>query len=65
MIGHLKVIWRLAIWFLGSGEEIGFSIQCLMLVGVMKLAGGDNPTLESNEMDAIASRFANEKSNTP
>ena len=64
MIGDLKVIWRLAIWFLGSAEEIGFSIQCLMLVGVMKLAW-DNPTLETNEMDAIASRFANEKSHTP
>lgn len=34
---------------------IGFSIQALMLVGVMKLAR-DNPTLESNEI---------EKSNTP
>lgn len=34
---------------------IGFSIQALMLVGVMKLAG-DNPTLESNEI---------EKNNTP
>jgi hypothetical protein len=74
MIGHLKVIWRLAIGFLGSAEEIGFLIQCLMLVGVMNLAG-DNPTLESNKMDPIlaalrpaapiASRFANEKSNTP
>lgn len=34
---------------------IGFSIQALMLVGVMKLAL-DNPTLESQEI---------EKSNTP
>jgi multicomponent Na+:H+ antiporter subunit C len=34
---------------------IGFSIQALMLVGVMKLAR-DNPTLESNEL---------EKNNTP
>ena len=34
---------------------IGFSIQALMLVGVMKLAA-DNPTLESNEI---------EKNNTP
>ncbi|MFN6517936.1 MAG: cation:proton antiporter subunit C [Nostoc sp. CreGUA01] len=34
---------------------IGFSIQALMLVGVMKLAG-DNPTLESDEI---------EKNNTP
>jgi multicomponent Na+:H+ antiporter subunit C len=34
---------------------IGFSIQSLMLVGVMKLAR-DNPTLESNEI---------EKNNTP
>jgi multicomponent Na+:H+ antiporter subunit C len=34
---------------------IGFSIQALMLVAVMKLAK-DNPTLESNEI---------EKSNTP
>jgi multicomponent Na+:H+ antiporter subunit C len=34
---------------------IGFSIQSLMLVGVMKLSR-DNPTLESNEI---------EKSNTP
>ncbi len=34
---------------------IGFSIQALMLVGVMKLAK-DNPTLESNEI---------EKNNTP
>ncbi|BAZ38791.1 putative monovalent cation/H+ antiporter subunit C [Calothrix sp. NIES-4101] len=34
---------------------IGFSIQALMLVGVMKLAR-DNPTLESNEI---------ENSNTP
>lgn len=34
---------------------IGFSIQALMLVGVMKLAR-DNPTLESNEI---------EKGNTP
>ena len=34
---------------------IGFSIQALMLVGVMKLAR-DNPTLESSEI---------EKSNTP
>lgn len=34
---------------------IGFSIQALMLVGVMKLAR-DNPTLESNEI---------EKNNTP
>ncbi|NJL61441.1 MAG: cation:proton antiporter subunit C [Methylacidiphilales bacterium] len=29
---------------------IGFSIQSLMLVGVMKLAR-DNPTLESNEIE--------------
>lgn len=34
---------------------IGFSIQALMLVGVMKLAN-DNPTLESTEI---------EKNNTP
>ncbi|MCM0591938.1 MAG: cation:proton antiporter subunit C [Gloeotrichia echinulata IR180] len=34
---------------------IGFSIQALMLVGVMKLSQ-DNPTLESNEI---------EKNNTP
>lgn len=34
---------------------IGFSIQALMLVGVMKLAH-DNPTLETSEI---------EKSNTP
>ncbi|MDY7020603.1 MAG: cation:proton antiporter subunit C [Cyanobacteriota bacterium] len=34
---------------------IGFSIQALMLVGVMKLAR-DNPTLESDEI---------EKNNTP
>lgn len=34
---------------------IGFSIQALMLVGVMKLAR-DNPTLETNEV---------EKNNTP
>ena len=34
---------------------IGFSIQALMLVGVMKLAR-DNPTLESTEI---------EKNNTP
>lgn len=34
---------------------IGFSIQALMLVGVMKLAR-DNPTLDSNEI---------EKNNTP
>ena len=34
---------------------IGFSIQALMLVGVMKLAK-DNPTLETSEI---------EKSNTP
>jgi multicomponent Na+:H+ antiporter subunit C len=34
---------------------IGFSIQALMLVGVMKLAG-NNPTLESDEI---------EKNNTP
>ena len=34
---------------------IGFSIQALMLVGVMKLAK-DNPTLESSEI---------EKNNTP
>jgi len=34
---------------------IGFSIQALMLVGVIKLAR-DNPTLESNEI---------EKNNTP
>lgn len=38
-----------------TGIVIGFSIQCVMLVGVMKLAR-DNPTLESNEI---------EKSNTP
>lgn len=38
-----------------TGIVIGFSIQCLMLVGVMKLAQ-DNPTLESNEI---------EKNNTP
>ncbi|MBE9125445.1 MULTISPECIES: cation:proton antiporter subunit C [unclassified Coleofasciculus] len=38
-----------------TGIVIGFSIQCLMLVGVMKLAR-DNPTLESSEI---------EKSNTP
>lgn len=38
-----------------TGIVIGFSIQCLMLVGVMKLSR-DNPTLESNEI---------EKSNTP
>lgn len=38
-----------------TGIVIGFSIQCLMLVGVMKLAR-DNPTLETNEI---------EKSNTP
>ena len=38
-----------------TGIVIGFSIQCLMLVGVMKLAR-DNPTLESNEI---------EKSNMP
>jgi multicomponent Na+:H+ antiporter subunit C len=30
---------------------IGFSIQALMLVGVMKLAR-DNPTLESSEIEA-------------
>ena len=29
---------------------IGFSIQALMLVGVMKLAN-DNPTLETNEIE--------------
>jgi multicomponent Na+:H+ antiporter subunit C len=29
---------------------IGFSIQALMLVGVMKLSG-DNPTLESDEIE--------------
>ncbi|GET39940.1 hypothetical protein MiSe_47120 [Microseira wollei NIES-4236] len=34
---------------------IGFSIQALMLVGVMKLSR-DNPTLETNEI---------EKNNTP
>jgi multicomponent Na+:H+ antiporter subunit C len=34
---------------------IGFSIQAIMLVGVMKLAR-DNPTLESNVI---------EKNNTP
>lgn len=34
---------------------IGFSIQALMLVGVMKLAR-DNPTLETNEI---------ERNNTP
>ncbi|MBC1239662.1 cation:proton antiporter [Nostoc linckia z18] len=34
---------------------IGFSIQALMLVGVMKLAG-DNPTLETDEI---------ERNNTP
>jgi multicomponent Na+:H+ antiporter subunit C len=34
---------------------IGFSIQALMLVGVMKLAK-DNPTLDSSEI---------EKNNTP
>ena len=38
-----------------TGIVIGFSIQCVMLVGVMKLAR-DNPTLETNEI---------EKSNTP
>jgi multicomponent Na+:H+ antiporter subunit C len=38
-----------------TGIVIGFSIQCLMLVGVMKLAR-DNPTLETNEI---------EKSNMP
>ena len=38
-----------------TGIVIGFSIQALMLVGVMKLAR-DNPTLESNEI---------EKNNTP
>jgi len=54
MMGHLKVIWRLAIWFLGSVEEIGFSIQCLMLVGIINLVR-DNLTLASNE---------SEKSNT-
>ena len=52
MMGHLKVIWRLAIWFLGSAEEIGFSIQCLMLVGIMNLVW-DNPTLASNESEKI------------
>lgn len=52
MIEHLKVIWRLAIGFLGSVEEIGCSIQCLMLVGVMNLAR-DNPTLESNKIEKI------------
>lgn len=38
-----------------TGIVIGFSIQSLMLVGVMKLAR-DNPTLECNEI---------EKNNTP
>ncbi|NJQ98671.1 MAG: cation:proton antiporter [Hydrococcus sp. CSU_1_8] len=38
-----------------NGDVIGFSIQALMLVGVMKLAR-DNPTLESHEI---------EKNNTP
>jgi multicomponent Na+:H+ antiporter subunit C len=38
-----------------TGIVIGFSIQSLMLVGVMKLAR-DNPTLESSEI---------EKNNTP
>ena len=38
-----------------TGIVIGFSIQALMLVGVMKLAR-DNPTLESKEI---------EKNNTP
>lgn len=38
-----------------TGIVIGFSIQSLMLVGVMKLAR-DNPTLETNEI---------EKNNTP
>lgn len=38
-----------------TGIVIGFSIQALMLVGVMKLAK-NNPTLESNEI---------ERSNTP
>ncbi|HAX78280.1 MAG TPA: cation:proton antiporter [Cyanobacteria bacterium UBA11372] len=33
-----------------TGIVIGFSIQALMLVGVMKLAR-DNPTLESNEIE--------------
>jgi multicomponent Na+:H+ antiporter subunit C len=33
-----------------TGIVIGFSIQSLMLVGVMKLAR-DNPTLESNEIE--------------
>jgi len=38
-----------------TGIVIGFSIQALMLVGVMKLAQ-NNPTLESNEI---------ERNNTP
>jgi multicomponent Na+:H+ antiporter subunit C len=38
-----------------TGIVIGFSIQSLMLVGVMKLAR-DNPTLETHEI---------EKNNTP
>lgn len=38
-----------------TGIVIGFSIQALMLVSVMKLSR-DNPTLESNEI---------EKNNTP
>lgn len=38
---------------------IGFSIQALMLVGVMKLAR-DNPTLESSEIE-----LTNTPSNTP
>ncbi|BAS56599.1 MULTISPECIES: cation:proton antiporter subunit C [Leptolyngbya] len=38
-----------------TGIVIGFSIQALMLVGVMKLAK-ENPTLESHEI---------EKQNTP
>lgn len=38
-----------------TGIVIGFSIQSLMLVGVMKLAR-DNPTLETDEI---------EKNNTP
>lgn len=38
-----------------TGIVIGFSIQALMLVAVMKLAR-DNPTLSSNEI---------EKNNTP
>jgi multicomponent Na+:H+ antiporter subunit C len=33
-----------------TGIVIGFSIQALMLVGVMKLSR-DNPTLETNEIE--------------